>query len=312
MSKISMFGVSASGKTCFLYAMAQVLGRGVSYDDDLVQIIATRARLQTKLNDGFMQLAEGRWPDPTNEFDENVSESYFFKVSMRCNGHFEDVIDSLEFQDYRGGLLQSTQSLDEDKFNALMDSFRGSSAIIFIVDGKTLIEALDENDKDVSHRGQTDVLNQFRAQSQIRFVENIFMEYKLVSEDIPPVLIAISKGDIFASDFERDNAKRLVKEYLPSIFSIGSKLTAGITIMSLGENLGGKPGGELTGLLSLSKDYNIHIPTIFGIYFDLYDQYLDTSDEGDKKRLEILLSLLAKILGAGAEIFVSGKQARQI
>lgn len=307
MSKISMFGVTGSGKTCFLYSMAQILGRGVRNDDNLVQIIATRARQQIKLNDGFMQLAERRWPQTSDK-----TESFFFKVSMQCNGHFDEVIESLEIQDYRGGLLQSTQDLDEEEFNELMNSFRGSSAIIFIVDGKTLIEALDEEDKDISHKGQTDVLSQFKARSQIRFVENIFMEYKLVEEELPPILIAISKGDIFVTDSERDNARKLLKEYLPSIFSIGSKLTAGITIMSLGENLGVDANGELTGFLKLSTEYNIHVPVIFGIYADLCYEYEEASDEDEKKGIAALLDILKKLFADKIQLFINGKQAIEI
>lgn len=302
-----MFGVTSSGKTCFLYAMAQVLGRGVRYGDNLVQIIATRARQQMKLNDGFMKMAAKRWPESSDKTD-----SFFFKVSMQCNGYFDEVIDSLEIQDYRGGLLQSTQELDEQEFNDLMDSFRGSSAIIFIVDGKTLIDALDEDDKDVSHRGQTNVLSQFQAQSQVRFVENIFMEYKLVENELPPILIAVSKGDIFASDYERENAKRFLKESLPSIFSVGSKLTVGITIMSLGEKLGKDANGGLTGFLKLSTDYNIHVPAIFGIYADLCYRYEDINDEDEKRGLATLLALLRRLFADRVQLFISGRPAREV
>ena len=307
MSKISMFGVSRSGKTCFLYAMAQVLGKGVRYGDNLVQVISTRARQQTKLNNGFMQLAERRWPQNSDK-----TESFLFKVSMQSNGHFDEIIESLEIQDYRGGLLERTQSLDEEEFNELMASFRGSSAIIFIVDGKTLMDALDDDNKDVSHRGQIDVKRQFMAQSQIRFVENIFMEYKLIEAEVPPILIAISKGDNFASDFERENAKKFLKESLPSIFSIGSKVTAGISIMSLGENLGADDNGNLTGFLSLSTDYNIHIPVIFGIYADLCYRFEKINDEEERKKIIALLAPLRRLFADRVQLFISGKQAREV
>lgn len=307
MSKISMFGVSASGKTCFLYAMAQVLRNGVRHGDNLVQIISNRARQQMKLNDGYMKLARRQWPQTSDK-----TETFDFKVSMQCNGNYGEVIPSLEIQDYRGGILQDMSETGEEELDDLLDSFRGSSAIIFIIDGQTLIDAMDLRDRDVCHQGNTDVLEQFSARTQIEFVENIFMEYKRVEEDVPPVLIAISKGDIFASDQERQNGIRLVKEKLPSIFAIGSRLTAGITIMSLGEGLGTDTNGALVGTLKLSPDYNIHVPVIFGVYADLCYQFEETTEPAERNGISALLSLLRRMFADRVQLFINGRLARQV
>ncbi len=302
-----MFGVSASGKTCFLYAMAQVLRNGVRHGDNLVQIISSRARQQMKLNDGYMKLARRQWPQTSDK-----TETFDFKVSMQCNGYFSEVIPSLEIQDYRGGILQDMSETGEEELDALLDSFRGSSAIIFIIDGQTLIDAMVPEDRDVCHRGNTDVLEQFSARTQIEFVENIFMEYKRVEDDIPPILIAISKGDIFASDYERKNGIRLIKEKLPSIFAVGSKLTAGITIMSLGVGLGTDANGGLLGTLKLSEEYNIHVPVIFGIYCDLCYRYEETDDTAERKGISVLLKSLRRLFADRVQLFISGKQAREV
>lgn len=302
-----MFGVSSSGKTCFLYAMAQVLRGGVRQEDNLVQMISNRANQQMRLNSGYLKLARREWPQKS---DETIS--FDFKVSMQCNGYFSEVIDSLEILDYRGGILEDMSDNAEKNLGDLLKSFRGSSAIIFIIDGKTLIDAMDPDDKDVCHRGETDVLTQFSARMQIEFVENIFIEYKRVEDDIPPILIAISKGDLFASDYERKNGVRLIKEKLPSIFSIGSGLWTGITIMSLGENLGSDANGGLTGKLKLTQDYNIHIPAIFGIYADLSYQYEDTDDPGEKNGILMCLKMLRKLMSEKVQIFKSGKIAREV
>lgn len=307
MSKISMFGVSASGKTCFLYAMAQVLCKGVRHGDNLLQVISNRVSQQMRFNDGYMQLLQHHWPQPSDK-----TEILDFKVSMQCNGYFSEIIPSLEVQDYRGGLLQSTDELDKLEFEELMDSFRGASAIIFIVDGQTLIDALDDDKKDAVHQGTIDALKQFKAQSQIRFVENIFIEYKRVEEYVPPILIAISKGDIFASEIERANAISLIKENLPSIFSIGSRFTVGITVMSLGENLGTNSNGELTGSLKLSTDYNIHVPVIFGVYADLCYQYENEDDQNEKQGILTLLSFLRRLFADRIQLFISGYQAHEV
>lgn len=302
-----MFGVSASGKTCFLYAMSQIMANGIRSGQNLIKAISNRAKQQMKLNSGYMSLLQRKWPQTSD-----VTESYNFRVSMQCNGHFGEIIDSLEILDYRGGLLQSTQELDEAEFNNLLESFRGSSAIIFIVDGETIIEALDPSQRHPSHRHKNDLLEQFSAQSQIRFIENIFMEYKRVDEEVPPILIAISKGDVFASEMEKDNARNLLIEYLPSIFSIGSELTAGITIVSLGKNLGTDAKGCLTGLLELSTDYNIHIPIVFGIYSELCYQYDETSDEDERQGMRAVMSVLRSFFSDRLLLYINGKKAHEI
>lgn len=299
-----MFGVSASGKTCFLYAMAQVMRGGIRNGDTLVQMISNRASQQMKLNNGYLKLASREWPQKS---DETIP--FDFKVSMQCNGHFSEVINSLEILDYRGGILEDMSEDAEKNFEDLLYSFCGSSAIIFIIDSKTLIDAMDPDDRDVSHRGETDVLTQFSARMQIEFVENIFIEYKRFEQYIPPVLIAISKGDLFASDYERENGIKLIKEKLPSIFSYGSGIWSGITIMSLGENLGTDENGCLTGKLKLTQDYNIHIPAIFGIYADLSYLYEATEDLGYRNGISNLLKELRKLMAGKVQIFISGKIA---
>lgn len=302
-----MFGVTSSGKTCFLYAMAKVLRKGIRQGDNLVKIISNRTDQQTMLNNGYMDIANRKWPKGSVD-----TETFDFQVSMQCNGYFDVVIDSLEIQDYRGGILQEISKQGEQKLVDLLESFRGSSAIIFIVDGQTLIDAMDKEDRDVCHRGNTDLSHQLMARDQIEFVENIFIEYKRVEESIPPIIIAISKGDIFASNYEKENGIRLIKESLPSIFATGSKMTAGITVMSLGEGLGSDENGGIIGTLKLNQDCNIHVPVIFGIYADLCYQYEETKDEGDKKGIYVLLTQLRRMFADRVELFIDGRKAREV
>lgn len=305
MSKISMFGVSASGKTCFLYAMAQVLRSGVRDGNNMVQLIANRARQQMILNNGYMKLAQRKWPQTSDR-----TEIFDFRMAMQCNGYFSEIIPTLEVVDYRGGILQDMSPSGEEELEDLLITFLGSSAIIFIIDGQTLIDAMDAVDRDESRRDNIDMLAQFSARMQIEFVENIFMEYKRLEDDIPPVLIAISKGDLFATRQERINGIRIVKEKLPSIFAVGSNLTAGITIMSLGEGLGTDNNGDLIGSLNLSTDYNIHIPVIFGAYADLCYQYEETSDPDERQGINVVLNVLHGLFADRVDLYVNGKRAK--
>ena len=303
-----MFGVSASGKTCFLYAMARVLRNGVRHGDNLVQIISNRHIQQIKLDEGYMQLVCREWPQSSNE-----TEEFDFKVKMQCNGNFDEIIDSLIIQDYRGGILQDTSENAENNLNKLLVSFRGSSAIIFIIDGQTIVDAMSAEDRDVCHRKSTDSLEQFKARTQIQYVESLFMEYKRIEKDgIPPILIAISKGDVFASEYEKSNGIRLIKENLPSIFATGSKLIAGITVMSLGENLGRDVNGKLHGTLKLNEDLNIHVPVIFGVYADLCYLYEETTEVAKRNGILVVLNQLRKMFANRIQLYKNGKLAREV
>jgi hypothetical protein len=287
--------------------MTQVLRNGVHDGDNLIQIIANDSQQQLDLNEGYRKLIDRKWPQASEE-----TEVYDFKVNMQCNGYFNEIIPSLEIQDYRGGILHDRTINGKKELGNLMDSFRGSSAIIFLIDGQTLIDAMDAKDRDACHRDNLDIREQFSARTQIQFVENIFMEYKRVEDYIPPILIAISKGDIFASDFERENGIRLIKETLPSIFAVGSQMTAGITVMSLGEGLGSDVNGGLLGKLRLNTDYNIHVPVIFGIYADLCYQYEVITDTAERDGILVLLKSLRKMFTDRVQLYINGKQAREI
>lgn len=307
MSKITMFGVSSSGKTCFLYAMAQVLRNGVRHGNDCVRIIANDPLKQKKLNNGYLTLANFEWPQKSDK-----TESYDFKVNMQCCDASVDVIDSLEILDYRGGILDDVSDDAGKDLHQFMTWVKGSSALIFIIDGKTLINAMDPDDRDLCHRKNNNVAEQLRARMQIDYVENIFMHYKRESDDIPPVLVAISKNDLFASDYERDNGIRFVKEHLPSFFAKGSGIWAGITTMSLGLNLSTDAQSRLLGTLNLSPEFKIHIPVIFGIYAELSAQYVATSNPNDQKILALLLKTLRNIMNDNVQLFISGKPAYEI
>lgn len=301
-----MFGVSSSGKTCFLYAMAQVLRNGVRNGDTLVQVISNRAHQQVKLNNGYLKLIQREWPKRSDK-----TELFDFKVCMSCNGYYDDVIPTLEIMDYRGGILQNMSEHDKE-LEKLLDSFRGSSAIIFIIDGDTLLKAMEPDSRDPRHRGKIDLVEQFDAKAQIGFVENIFLEYKRVEEDIPPIIIAISKGDLFATQDEKRNGIKLIKEQLPSLFSIGSQVTAAITVMSLGKGLGTDANGRLIGHLQLNADSNIYVPVIYGIYADLCYQYEETTDNADKKGILALLSHLRRMFADKVELYISGRRAIEV
>lgn len=301
MGKISMFGISGSGKTCYLYAMAQVLQHGAKEGAFRLSIIANDLEQQTLLNEGYLQMAaDGMWPEgsiQTAEFD--------LCVRVQTGDIFRDIIPSLKLLDYKGGVW-TTMSPDAVKDRKeLMNAFSESSSVLFLVDGNTLLQAMDDSDLHPSHRGVVSINQKVMARQQISFVENLFMAYKQNSSSIPPVMIVVTKSDVFADTDEFNRGKVLIKDYLPSIFAKGSGIDVGLTAVSLGTNLSHGDGNKIEGHLSLSTQYNIHIPIVYALYAYLSEVY-DYSPDNEKREIEHLVAPLQAMMKGRVDMYSNG------
>lgn len=300
--KVSLFGVRGAGKTCYIYAMSQVMQAGATYNDTTISIIANNIAQQNRLNRGYMELANALWP-----MGSMHTTVYDFKVRLQHDDEYQEIIPSLLLRDYRGGLLQSEEDDDED-FNELLDSFSDSCSIVFLVDGGTLLDALDPLDVEPEHRVPKQSTDILVARNQISFVDNLFSEYKKRNETVPPVMIAITKSDIFLSQREIDNGKKLIKQYIPSVFAKGSGIDAAITSLSLGDNLSKGSENQLYGQLVLNTSRNIHIPMIYSLYAYL-DSVYDGSPEDEQKYIDSVLFTLRRMFEGQVDMYISGKPA---
>ena len=318
MAKISMFGISGSGKTCYLYAMAQVLQGGARQDNFRLSMIANDIQQQTILHNGYLMMAaDGRWPkgsDTTTGFD--------LRVRVQYDGEFSNIIENLTLLDYAGGVwTNNSLDADKDRIN-LMNEFMDSSAVLFLVDGKTLLQAMDANDLHPSHRDIATIQEIVMARQQISFVENLFLGYKqhigsVPPQDgqhldyrqhigsVPPVMVVVTKADVFMYSDELEKGKNLIKEYLPSLFAKGSGIYVGITAVSLGTNLSAGEDNRIQGHLSLSTQYNIHLPIIYGLYAYLSEVY-DGSPEDEKAEIERVVVPLRAMMKDKVEMFSNG------
>ena len=303
MNKISMFGISGSGKTCYLYAMAQVLQGGVRQGDFRLSMIANDIEKQTILNDGYMQMvANGKWPkgsDTTTEFD--------LCVRVQSNGLFEEIIPNLVLLDYAGGIWTANNNRANQDRAELMEAFSDSSSVLFLVDGITLLQAMEATDLHPSHRDMASIQETVMARQQITFVENLFMGYKQYVKSVPPVMVVVTKADVFADKDELVKGKALIKEYLPSIFAKGSGIEAGITAVSLGTNLSAGEDNRIDGDLNLSTKYNIHLPIVFGLYAWLSDKY-GKSPREEQIEIEHHAVPLREMMKGKVEMFKNGNQ----
>lgn len=304
--KVSIFGVRGAGKTCYIYAMAQVMQAGAKYgpenNETRISLIANDIKQQSRLNRGYSELAEHRWP-----MGSLKTTVYDFKVRLQHNDEYQEIIPSLLIRDYRGGLLQTEDDEDEE-FEELLDSFSDSCAIVFLVDGETLLQAMDPMDVAPEHRQPLEANQILTARNQISFVDNLFMEYKKRNKSIPPVMIAITKSDLFLSKEEIDKGKKLIKQYLPSVFAKGSGIDAAMTSVSLGDNLSHDEQGRLYGQLLLNTSRNIHMPIIYALYAYLDSVYDDSSKE-EQKFIDDVEFTLRRMFEGRVEIYYNGRPA---
>lgn len=300
--KVSVFGVRGAGKTCYIYAMAQVMQAGATYNNTTISLIANDIKQQSRLNRGYAELADHMWP-----MGSLKTTLYDFKVRLQHDDEYQEIIPSLLIRDYRGGLLQSEEEND-DEFEELLESFSDSCAIVFLVDGETLLQALDPMDVDPHHRVPLEANQILSARNQISFVENLFMEYKKRNQSIPPLMIAITKSDLFYNKEEIDKGKKLIKRYLPSVFAKGSGIDAAITSVSLGDNLSRDEQNRLYGNLLLNTSRNIHLPIIYALYAYLDSVYVDSSPE-EQLFIDDVLFTLRRMFEGRVEVYYNGKPA---
>lgn len=299
--KVSIFGVRGAGKTCYVYAMSQVMQAGATFGDTTISLIANDIKQQSRLNRGYAELADHKWP-----MGSLKTTVYDFKVRLQHQDEYQEIIPSLLIRDYRGGLLQSEE--DDDELDELLDSFSDSCAVFFLVDGETLLQALDPMDVDPRHREPLEANQILSARNQISFVENLFMEYKKRNHSIPPVMIVITKADLFLNNNEVECGKKLIKRYLPSVFAKGSGIDAAITTVSLGDNLVKDDQNRLYGQLLLNTSRNIHMPIIYALYAYLDSVYEDSMPE-EQKFIDDMLYILRRMFEGRVEVYYNGKPA---
>lgn len=303
MAKISMFGVSRAGKTCYLYAMSQIMDGGAKQTDDgfRIQVKANNLEQAAKLNEGYMSLVQNTWPQGTNN-----TEFYDFRVALQTNEeYFDNFIPNLTLLDYKGGVWDLNDELNVNERNKILNEFKESAALIFLVDGETLLHAMSPEDRDVVHREMSDTVQMIYARNQIRFIENIFYEYKRINAIVPPVMVAITKKDVFASPKELNMGVLLLKESLSSIFAKGSHIDAAITSLSLGENLSGRAGERASGHFCLNTQHGIHLPMVFGIYALLSEGY-EGFEPSEQHTADVAMRSMRKMMRGTVEFMNNG------
>lgn len=305
MDKISIFGLSGVGKTCYLYAMSQIMKSGVRDGDDfIISVKSNTVNQQLELDNGFFELASSKWPENTGG---DVTKDYEFRLEVQFDGRQYVAVPQLMLHDYRGGIWTSNNEHADRNRKALLEVFGDSLALMFFVDVPSLLDAMDENDVAPEHRTGRDMLRSLRARNQITFMEALFHEYRQsnANKSIPPVVVVISKADMFASKEEMRRGKEFVKNQLPSIFYNGSGVFAGITTVSLGQHLGVGASGCVTGTLCLNAKTGIHLPMVYSLLAHLSALY-DSASPEERSLVDRVAPYLQRMMRGRVEMYNSG------
>ena len=305
--KISLLGVSRSGKTCYISAMSQIVKNCKLSNGQLLSIKENNTSRQLELDNNFMTMVtENRWPKNTD-----ITTAYNFRMQYNGNDSQKFNIDSLEIDDYRGGVLTAIGNTADKDRKDFLKSMSDTAVILFLIDGTTILNAMDNLDKAVEHRDIATNAEILAARNEISIMENILYNYAHEGNkqrELPPIMVVVTKSDVFASEEEYQNGVKKVKELLPSLFLPGSNVFVAITKVSLGSNLEKDVNGGIIGSLDISTRNNVHIPMLFAVYAYLdatYEEY----DGAKKKNVDKIMYSLRSEFSNKAKFYSNGREA---
>lgn len=242
MEKITFYGLSGSGKSCYTFAMAQALSQGIRFSDGQILTVRCPFPMQmVKLHKAYQQMKNGQWPAG------NVES---VKYNFNCRLALGKIMD-FGINDYRGGLLDTCDEDEIEEQEELFRSFEDSEVLLFFIGADTIKQALNGDDE---------------QQAKLDFMGILYENFlDRTNDSRTPIMIVISKSDLL-SEVEKIQAKKLVLEALQSMFGTGTNLTAAITMVTLGRNLKNDQG-ELEGELIIGPTQgNIHIPILYSLF----------------------------------------------
>lgn len=246
MGKITLYGLSRSGKTCYLNAMSQTLGRGIDMGNrNYFTAICPNPFQQAKLDEGFDDMANGKWPSGTED-----TTTYNFDLSYCLR-----LIQDIEIKDYRGGLLNNTNPTSADAQRAIFEGAKGSEVLLFFIGADIIMKAMESDSV---------------AMRQINFCNTLYAAYQKQEPNYQKtaIMLVITKADILDSNnINRSQAKNFVITRLQPFFGRGTNLTVGITMVSLGRDLQNTGDNVLSGDLIVGGTAgNLHIPLLYSAY----------------------------------------------
>lgn len=251
---ITMLGGSGTGKTCYMYAMANLMSR----PQNGFTFIPVEHQVSLKLRNGWKSMQHivengkivkrGCWPAGT---DESSSYKFYFKYCTKLLANFT-------WFDYRGGLL--TSLVDKQEQDKLFEVIYNSSCLIVCIAAEKL-QGLLNNDGD--------------SIDELTLYAEMLERYSAKKKTTVPVVFAILKADKLKPGEFTDGIKMLKS----SIFAQFFARDGGWFLMFVGVSLGEfenrfeiDPQTHRPLVLGDFNVVNVHLPVFFAIRCGLIDQ----------------------------------------
>lgn len=246
--EVTVLGASSTGKSCYLYAMADsmIIGyngftfNSISHEKSLILENRWNAFCENEV-----------WPNGTTEESE---WEFDVKYSLRSIARFS-------WYDYRGGVITHTDPNDED-VKAFFERLKNSSSLLIFVQA-TDLKSLLVRDQNTS-----------AAYKRLKKYNKLLSDYanetgckKL------PIAIVVTKGDLITTD-EYKQGVDVLKRYFNTLFvNSDDGWHVAITRCGLGDPsspLQGETGDSVIGIIN---PFNIHIPVLFAVRVGLISEY---------------------------------------
>lgn len=238
MEKITMLGVSNSGKTCFIYAMYDFMQRvrnGFTF-------ITNDPDVDLDLNEGWESIAfDGEWPNGTTQTSE-----YDFTVMFKSRPIME-----FSWCDYRGGAI--TEKSTTDDVRKLHQRISDSQCLIICIGADTIKTLL------------TDSSNaQRNGDRELRRLNALISNFARNNDRRIPVIITLTKADLYTPQ-EQPQLLGVIREYFSSLLQPGGGWFVAVVPVTLGEDLGETNANDQT-IHGTIAPKNIHIPVMFFLH----------------------------------------------
>lgn len=239
MKKITMLGVSNSGKTCFIYAMYDFMQRvqnGFTF-------LANDPDVDLELGDGWDTIAnDGTWPNGTG-----ATSSYDFTVMFNSRS-----VMNFSWYDYRGSALTS-KSNDNPDVKDLLDRINDSECLIICIGADTVKDYLNENSGNRVFKR----LNQF------------IQRYALNNQRRIPIIFALTKADLYTKE-DQPKLLKTIRDNFGILFQQGNKWMVAVVPVTLGVfKTSCDRNQPIQGTVAPK---NIHIPVMFFMHCLLKEQ----------------------------------------
>lgn len=259
---ITMIGASGTGKTCYLYAMADAMQSG-SCD---FTFTAMPYKKTLELQDAWDSILNGKWPKGTD-----LSTEYEFACSYCMRP-----IATFSWYDYRGGILQNP---DDEEERASLFGKMGSSRCLIICISAEAIHGILAGD--------------LKSRRLFQVYMNLIQEYRNRTGCTVPIVVAVTKADLLGPNEFESGVELIRTKYMAALFSEddnGGWFVSFVPV-SLGTGLGSSVNGEIVGTI---EPANVHIPVLIAIksaIVELLESKLEAQGVLDNKEVKIKRSL---------------------